>query len=69
VNEITFVVTEDEADGGFTARARWPDGNRDIFTEGENREDLLRNIREAIEASFSDDERRSGLIRLHSDSH
>jgi predicted RNase H-like HicB family nuclease len=46
---ITFVVREDEADGGFVAQAHWRDGNRDIITQGNDREDLIRNIREAID--------------------
>lgn len=64
-SEITFVVTEDEVDGGYTARAHWPDGKRDIFTEGEDRDSLLRNIREAIDAAFDDSEAKPDLIHLH----
>jgi hypothetical protein len=62
---ITFVVTEDQTVGGFTAHAHWPDGNRDIITEGDNREDLILNIREAIDVSFDDDEAKPALIHLH----
>jgi hypothetical protein len=44
MKEITFVVQEDEIDGGFTAKAHWPQRNRDIVTEGDTREELLSNI-------------------------
>jgi predicted RNase H-like HicB family nuclease len=63
--EIIFVVTEDEVDGGFNARAHWPDGNRDIFTQGDTREELLRNIRDAIECAFDEAEAKPELIHLH----
>ena len=65
MNEITFIVSEDETDGGFSARAHWPDGNRDIFTEGDTRDDLIRNVREAVEVTFADDEPKPSLIHLH----
>jgi predicted RNase H-like HicB family nuclease len=52
MKEITFIVNEDETDGGFTARAHWPAGNRDIFAEGDDRDDLIRNIREALDVTF-----------------
>ena len=65
MNEITFIITEDETDGGFTARAHWPDGNRDLITEGDTRDELLRNIRETIDVSFGDGERKPDLIHLH----
>jgi predicted RNase H-like HicB family nuclease len=65
MKEIIFVVTEDEADGGFTAKAHWADGNRDIFTEGDSREELLSNIRDAIEAAFDGNEPKPDLIHLH----
>jgi predicted RNase H-like HicB family nuclease len=62
---ITFIITEDEVDGGFHARARWAPGNRDIFTEAETRDELVRNIREAIDATFEDGEERPALVHLH----
>jgi predicted RNase H-like HicB family nuclease len=65
MKEITFIVTEDETDGGYTARAHWPDGNRDIFTEGDTRDELLANVRDALDASFDDDEPKPELIHLH----
>jgi len=65
MREITFVVSEDDADGGFTARAHWPDGNRDIFTDGDTKDELSRNIREALDASFDEAEDKPDLIHLH----
>lgn len=65
MSEITFIITEDDIDAGYTARAYWPDGNRDIITEGDTRDDLIRNIREAIEVSFDDGEAAPHLIHLH----
>jgi len=65
MKEITFIVNEDEVDGGYTARAHWPEGNRDIFTEGDTREELIRNIRNAIDASFDEAEQRPTIIHLH----
>jgi predicted RNase H-like HicB family nuclease len=63
--EITFIVEEDEHDGGFVARAHWPDGNRHIFTEGDTRDELIRNVREAVEVSFEDSEPKPDFIHLH----
>ena len=65
MNEITFIITEDDIDGGYTARAHWPDGNHDIITEGDTRDELLRNIREAIDVSFDEGEPKPGLIHSH----
>jgi predicted RNase H-like HicB family nuclease len=65
MNEITFIITEDQVDGGYNARAHWPDENRDIFTEGDTREELIRNIREAIEVTFDEHEPKPQLIHLH----
>ena len=36
-----------------------------IITEGDTREELLRNIQEAIDVSFDEDESKPGLIHLH----
>ena len=65
MNEITFIITEDQVDGGYNARAHWPDGNRDIFTEGDTREELIRNIRDAIDVTFDEHEPKPQLIHLH----
>jgi predicted RNase H-like HicB family nuclease len=64
MSEITFIVTEDDVDGGYNARAHWPDGNRAIFTQGDTREELIKNIREAVEVSFDKGEPMPDLIRL-----
>jgi predicted RNase H-like HicB family nuclease len=64
-SEIIFVVTDDEVDGGYVAKAYWPDGNRDIITQGDDRDELVRNIREAIDASFDASEAKPDLIHLH----
>lgn len=63
--EITFIITEDESDGGFNAAAHWPDGNRDIFTQGDTREELIKNIREAVDCAFDPLETKPALIHLH----
>ena len=65
MREITFIVREDEVDGGFTAHAHWSDGNRDIFTEADTRDELLRNIREALDVTFANGEVKPDLIHLH----
>jgi predicted RNase H-like HicB family nuclease len=65
MREITFVITEDEVDGGFVARGHWPIGNRDIVTEGDTRDELIENIREAIDASFEEGEPTPDVIHLH----
>ncbi len=64
MREITFIITEDDTDGCYSARGHWPEGNRDIITEGDTREELLRNIREAIDVSFADGEQKPDLIHL-----
>lgn len=65
MREITFIVTEDELDGGYNARARWAPANRDLFTEAETREQLVCNIRDAIDATFDQGEARPELVHLH----
>lgn len=65
MTEITFIVTEDDIDGGYSAKARWSAGNRDIYTQGANREDLITNVKEAVEVSFGEEEARPTLIHLH----
>jgi len=47
-SEIIFEVREDEADGGYTARAL----GHSIFTEGDSLEELRRNVREAADCYF-----------------
>ena len=60
MEEIIFVVEEDESDGGFNARAL----GEPIFTFGKDKDDLLRNIREAVEVHF-EKENTPKIIRLH----
>ena len=62
---VSFVVTEDEVDGGYVAHAHVSNGNRDIVTQGGDREELIKNIREALDVSFADDEPKPKLIHLH----
>lgn len=59
--EITFEVTEDELDGGYSASAL----GYGIHTEGDSIEDIRRNVREAVDCYFDETMERPGLIRLH----
>ena len=47
--EIVFSVTQ-EADGGFVAECL----SHDIFTQGDNWEQLRKNVQEAVSAYFFD---------------
>jgi predicted RNase H-like HicB family nuclease len=60
MNEIIFLVEEDEADGGYDARAL----GESIFTFGATKEELLYNIREAVDTHF-DEGKAPQVIRLH----
>lgn len=59
--EIIFEVREDEADGGYTARAL----GHSIFTQGETLEELRKNVREAADCHFDDNAAAPRIIRLH----
>lgn len=59
--EIIFEVTEDEVDGGYSARAL----GYGIHTQGDSVEDIRRNVREAVDCYFDDTMDRPSLIRLH----
>jgi hypothetical protein len=59
MSEIIFLVEEAE-EGGYTARAL----GASIFTEGNNLDDIRRNVREAVDCHF-DDGCRPRMIRLH----
>ncbi len=59
MNEIIFVVEEAD-EGGYTARAL----GESIFTEGDDLQELRRNVRDAVECHF-DDGRKPPIIRLH----
>ncbi len=60
-SEIIFEVSEDEADGGYSASAL----GYGIHTEGETLEELRQNVKEAVECYFDDTMKRPGIIRLH----
>ena len=60
-SEIIFEIREDEADGGYTARAL----GHSIFTEGDSLEELRRNVREAADCYFDDEAKAPKVIRLH----
>jgi predicted RNase H-like HicB family nuclease len=60
MNEIIFLI-EEALEGGYTAKAI----GTGIFTEADTLEEIKKNIREAVECHFEDDERPK-LIRLHS---
>ena len=59
--EIIFEVSEDELDGGYSASAL----GYGIHTQADRRDDLRRNVREAVECYFDDGIDRPRLIRLH----
>ncbi|HVJ68622.1 MAG TPA: hypothetical protein VM510_11585 [Caulifigura sp.] len=60
MSELIFEVVEDEANGGYTARAL----GADIFTEAETLDELRAKVREAVACHFEDAER-PGIVRLH----
>ncbi len=60
ISEIIFQVTEDESDGGFTARAL----GHAIVTEADTWAQLRVNVREAVLCHF-DEGRAPAVIRLH----
>jgi len=59
MNEIIFLV-EEAAEGGYTARAL----GESIFTEGDDVDEIRRNVREAVECHF-DEGQKPQIIRLH----
>lgn len=59
MNELEFIVEEDP-DGGYTARAV----GENIFTQGEDVDDLKAMIRDAIECHFDEQADRPTRIRL-----
>lgn len=59
MNEIIFLV-EDAVEGGYNARAL----GQSIFTQADSLEELRRNVREAVEC-FYGDENPPKIIRLH----
>ena len=61
MKEIIFEVLEDELEGGYSASAL----GYGIHTEGNTREELVQNIREAIDCHFDESMERPKVIRLH----
>ena len=60
MSEIIFQVMEDEADGGFIARAL----GYSIVTEADTWDELRANVREAVLCHF-DEGKAPAVIRLH----
>lgn len=60
-SEVIFEVSEDEADGGYSASAV----GFGIHTEGETMDEVRRNVREAVECYFDEGSARPLLVRLH----
>ena len=58
--EIIFEVHHDEADGGYSASAP----GFGIHTQGDNADDLRRNVREAVDCHFDETMARPASIRL-----
>ncbi len=59
MNEIIFIV-EEAQEGGFIAHAL----GEPIFTEGEDLDDLRRQVRDAVSCHFEENVR-PAMIRLH----
>ena len=59
--EIIFEVREDEADGGYNARAL----GFDIFTQGDTLEEVRSMVKDAVACHFGDSPSRPRVIRLH----
>lgn len=60
MNEIIFIVTEDEA-GGYNARAT----GQSIFTQAETRDELEQMVRDAVRCHFEPEAASPKLIHLH----
>ncbi|MFW5782643.1 MAG: type II toxin-antitoxin system HicB family antitoxin [Candidatus Muiribacteriaceae bacterium] len=59
-NEIIFLVEEDP-EGGYTAKSL----SESIYTQGDNIDELKKNIIDAIDCHFDDENKRPPIIRLH----
>lgn len=60
MKEIVFLV-EDDPEGGYVAKSfGYP-----IFTQGDTREELRENIKDALDCHFEDSRERTSVIRLH----
>lgn len=60
INELIFLV-EDDPSGGYSAKAL----GVGIFTQGDTRDELSANVREAVEVYFDKPDEMPRLIRLH----
>ena len=59
MDELVFEITQ-EADGGFVAECL----TEAIFTQADSWEDLRSNVREAVDAFFTES-KMPGSVRLH----
>ena len=59
--ELIFEVSEDELEGGYTARVL----GHSIFTEADTIDELRENVREATDAFFDETMEAPKMIRLH----
>ncbi len=59
-SEITFKVSDDEADGGYSASAL----GYGIHTQAETIEEMRDNIRETVRCYFDDAPTRPSVVRL-----
>ena len=60
MTEIIFEVTEDEADGGYSASAL----GYGIHTQGDSVEEIRSNVKEAVDCYFDDTMPRPKLVLL-----
>ena len=60
MTEIIFEVTEDEADGGYSASAL----GYGIHTQGDSVEEIRSNVKEAVDCYFDDAMPRPKLVLL-----
>ena len=60
MNEIIFIV-EEVPEGGFTAKSI----SESIFTEGDDLDELKKNIREAVSCHFEGRQTIPKIIKLH----
>jgi len=60
MKEVIFEVREDEVDGGYTASAL----GYGIHTEADSTDELKKNIKEAVECFFGE-ENFPSIVRLH----
>ncbi len=61
MNEIIFLVEEDESEGGLFARAL----SESIYTQGDDIHELRCNIKDAVNCHFENNANKPKMIRLH----